>query len=350
MKKPTEGPSISSEYAYVTKTLLTCQNNGDSPVIFHHRSLEELASYLTFHNLIIGVPERRVPTVSIEHIDGSELNRDELNRLDEKGVNIESYRRRISEALYGKAPEHALDPYAGQKNASIGATLQTLMIIEERRKSIEPIQAERSTDTKSSNPVPSRKRTKPKREIIHPHAGLDFKEFARQLIDTANQKGQKVTGMFNDYIFEVEPSSSLESLISNYRNADNETTEDFGLKENQIKVNKLLNQLTTLNFTDLNAVLDWVLQFQIASDTIGVTYDKADVINKFQENGFHISANAGTELIERDPIYFAKYIVGTFLTGQAKRPVHPAFIQAQVNKWKQKFRGRRSKNTKNLTE
>lgn len=158
--------------------------------------------------------------------------------------------------------------------------------------------------------------------------GQHISNFAQQLIDTAKERNEEVVGTFNgiDLIVNPESGYTADDLEQSFHEESEKRAEAYrkspeGIKATkeaeerkqnmQEKANQLVESLGNLDFSDYESVLDWICDFQEASDHIGVSFDKSQVIiSTFQNHGFDIGVNTGDDFNGEDAENFAKYLVG----------------------------------------
>ena len=179
--------------------------------------------------------------------------------------------------------------------------------------------------------------------------GENLYAYAQRLIDAANGGKGAVRGEFNNVAFEVTPGSDENAVMQVYEENLKTHLEAWEAspevkamkaqlakerKAKEAKSGELLAGLDTLDFNDLERVLDWIAAFQEVSD---VAYDNDKVLHLFQQHGFDPDVNVGADFDEKDPQNYAKYIVGQALQGvRDGGPIHQV-AHGFVSKWKRAF-------------
>ena len=105
-----------------------------------------------------------------------------------------------------------------------------------------------------------------------------------------------------------------------------------------------MQKLESLNFEDLEEVLDWFKLFGEAAGRIDVTYDKENVIRAFTEKGFGIAVNAKSDFDKDDARKYAGYIIGQALDS-IRKAVDPNLLRRlseYTGEWKNQF-GKKNK-------
>lgn len=184
--------------------------------------------------------------------------------------------------------------------------------------------------------------------------GQHINSFAQQLINEAQESNTIVAGTFNGIDLVVDPKSNLsvDEIVATFTSEMNKKAEAYrkspeGIRANkeaeekkqnmQEKANQLVEQLNTLDFSDYELVLEWICNFQEASDYIGTSYDKNKVISTFKNNGFAIGVNTGKDFNGENAENFAKYLVGQALDGINTVGAPHQIVHKFTNDWKQKF-------------
>ncbi|MBD3328802.1 hypothetical protein GF340_05910 [Candidatus Peregrinibacteria bacterium] len=184
--------------------------------------------------------------------------------------------------------------------------------------------------------------------------GQNVKQFAKQLIDRAKTDDVDVQGDFNGitlYVSAAEPGT-VEDLVNFYSQESNRRVEEYrkspegkkAAEESEMlvitlqeKANSLMKQLDSIDFADLEAVIDWIVDIQEVSEYIGVSFDQQKVIDTFKSNGFDAGINTGDDFNKEDAENFAKYLVGQVLKGIGTYGVKSQNIHKFASEWKEKF-------------
>jgi hypothetical protein len=197
--------------------------------------------------------------------------------------------------------------------------------------------------------------------------GQHIYNFAQQLIDTAKKRNEEVVGTFNGIDLVVSPESDLsaDDLVQSFHEESEKRAEAYrkspeGIKaakeaeerkhNMQEKANQLIESLGSLDFSDYESVLEWMCNFQEASDHIGVSFDKSQVISTFKDHGFDIGVNTGDDFNGEDAENFAKYLVGKALDGINTVGAPHKIVHKFTNDWKQKFGRQKQADDKKIEE
>jgi len=198
-------------------------------------------------------------------------------------------------------------------------------------------------------------------------AGQHITGFAQQLIDMAKARNKKVVGSFDDIDLVVDPESnvSVDDLVQHFRKEQKERDEQYerspeGIKlakereertqEKQEKASQLIEKLKGINFSDYETVLEWLCNFQEASDHIGVSFDKNQIISIFKDHGFDIGVNMKKAFDRDDAENFAKYIIKQAVEGIDEGGSPQKVVHKFTNDWKRKFGKRKQSDAKRIEE
>ncbi len=109
-------------------------------------------------------------------------------------------------------------------------------------------------------------------------------------------------------------------------------------EEAQRKIDALVDRLPNLDFSNQEAVLDWICEFQDPSDHIGVVKDQQKILETFAEHGYQPSVNTGEALDRENSNNVARYIIGQALDGlQDDAGAIRHVIHKLTDDWKKKF-------------
>ena len=184
--------------------------------------------------------------------------------------------------------------------------------------------------------------------------GQNVQQFAQQLIDRAKADGVDVEGDFNGITLHVSSDEPVaaENLVNFYSQESDRRAEEYrkspkGIKAAeeaearktalQEKADQLLTQLDSLDFSNLEAVIDWIVDFQDASDHIGVSFDREKVVATFRSHGFDIGVNTREAFNGEDAENFAKNVVGQALDGIKSVDAIHRVVHKFAGDWKKKF-------------
>lgn len=187
--------------------------------------------------------------------------------------------------------------------------------------------------------------------------GDDITEFAQRLINTAQASGEKVEGVFNNITLTVLPKSNItaDDLVEFFeqeqtrefeemiRKAEEYRNSPEGIQEAQEaekKVNLLIKQLTNLDFTNFESVLNWISDFQEPSkqcDKFNVSFDKQKIISLFQQNGFEVGKPNFENLNNVSIEDHARFLVGHALDYMNAIGYLDELIHGSIDNWKEGF-------------
>lgn len=178
-----------------------------------------------------------------------------------------------------------------------------------------------------------------------PTPGGSVKTAIEEMIALAKESGVVVRARLNGIELRVTKDSTAEDTISDLKmrtaeagDAYRKSTEKERLtreKEEQEKVDALIEQLPNLDFKDPEAVLDWIYEFQYPNNA----EKRRKVLEAFAEHGYQPNINTGKAFNGNDDDNFAHYVVGQMLVG-LRGDVGPTFeviTKKLVEDWKKKF-------------
>ena len=183
--------------------------------------------------------------------------------------------------------------------------------------------------------------------------GTHISEAIGALIRAADTDGQS-EGVFNEVILVAKRGERAEDILSRYTSECERRTEAYrkspeGIAaDNRAKERRqalqqtadgLMAGLPNLDFTDENAVIDWLCALQEPSDHVGVIIDKNAVLIAFAKNDLLPNVNCGADFDANDRRNFFEWLIGQALDGLAKVAIH-GVIHKFADDWRQRFCGR----------
>jgi len=186
-----------------------------------------------------------------------------------------------------------------------------------------------------------------------PMAGENVSTTAERMIALAKETKGSVRAKFNDIELTATEESTAENIVSDFQTKIAEASEKYRKspegqrsareseerkEEAQRKADALMEQLPNLDFTNQEAVLDWICEFQDPSDHIGVVNDQGAVLKIFAEHGYQPGVNTGEAFNGEDRDNFAHYVVGQALDGLRGDvgAIHQV-VHKFTDDWKKKF-------------
>lgn len=163
-----------------------------------------------------------------------------------------------------------------------------------------------------------------------PMAGEKVSDTAERMVALAKETKGSVRAKFNDIELVATEDSVAEDIVADFKVKIAEAAETYRKspegqraareseerkQEAQRKADALVEQLPNLDFSNQEAVLDWICEFQDPSDHIGVAKDNEKVLKIFAEHGYQPGVNTGEAFNGEDRDNFARYIVGQALDG-----------------------------------
>lgn len=181
-------------------------------------------------------------------------------------------------------------------------------------------------------------------------AGETITSAGKRLVDAACQSGRAV-GTFNGVELTAQPGTTADDVVrwydSEWERRSREWAESaegkasIAAREEERKRlqavhDDLIAKLETLDFKDDAEVIDWLSQMVDPSDRIGVSIDRARILEAFKAHGLVPNMNVGPEFKSSDRQIFYRWLVGQALDGIEKISIHGIFHKF-AREWREKF-------------
>lgn len=168
------------------------------------------------------------------------------------------------------------------------------------------------------------------------------------LVNQSNGQISRATAMFNGIELVAKTGNTIAQVEADWAGKDAEKTAKYlaspeykqsqidrqaRLKVLQTKSDVLMDELKTLNFKDMGAVLSWVSEMEQCRDHSGVRYNFQTIKDTFEAHGFYKGMNCGTQFDKDDEINFGSWIVG-----QTLEEIYPPMAGHFYKQWKERFR------------
>lgn len=192
---------------------------------------------------------------------------------------------------------------------------------------------------------------------VEARAGQRIQDFARDIVMAATRSGLGAKGKFNDIELSVPAGTDNNEaiaikLVEQYKRKMDDAREAYrtspegvaaaardaeDIRQKQATIDGLMRDLDTLDFTDVEAVLKWCVDFQDPSDRIGTQRDSARILQVFADNGYVPGMNVGKAFDGNSMDNFAKYLVGQALDGVRSIGAVHQVIHSFYDEWRKKF-------------
>lgn len=189
-----------------------------------------------------------------------------------------------------------------------------------------------------------------------PRAGNRIDHFFQDLVDYARTHQVDVEGELYGITFRVSAANpaTVDELKAYYKKEMARREKEFrsspeGAKifqeqevhkiELQQQADYLMAQLDSLDFGDLEAVIDWIMSLQAPSEYSGISFDRQRVLDVFQKHQFlHPGVNSGKVFNLENAEDFAKWLIGDYVLASIKAvgSIHP-IVHRFGKQWKDKF-------------
>lgn len=173
-----------------------------------------------------------------------------------------------------------------------------------------------------------------------------------QIITLAKETKKNVIAKFNGIELMANQESTADDIINDFLKKSDKATEIYdkspegqsaareseeSKEKAQMKADALVEQLSSLDFTNQELVLDWVCEFQYPSDHGDVVNDQGKILEIFSEHGYYPKVNTDEALNREDSDNFARFIIGQALDGLRNVHAVPQIVHGLTDDWKKKF-------------
>lgn len=181
--------------------------------------------------------------------------------------------------------------------------------------------------------------------------GCHIDSAAEQLVAAAEDVGS-AWGFFNDVKLNATRGAKAEDVVADWHAENKIRTEAYERSEAgkkaaadrearrraaQSKHDSLMQELPSLDFSDFEAVLDWVCQMQEPSDHVGVIVRSQTIAAAFEARGYKANENCGEAYKRGDRENMFRYLIGQALSGLIEGPaIHP-IIHKFADQWRAQF-------------
>jgi acetolactate synthase regulatory subunit len=185
---------------------------------------------------------------------------------------------------------------------------------------------------------------------LNARAGQHIGDFAAELVQAAKEHGS-ARGKHNDIEIVADATSTPESLVAQWQKKMDDAhvayinspegiaaaaEREARIVAHQERHDDLVRDLSSIDFKDDVAVLDWLCAIQESTDHVGVMVAKQRIITAFHVAGFVANANCGAAFDGEDRDNYFRWIVGQALDGIESVAIH-GVIHKFTGDWKLKF-------------
>jgi len=186
-----------------------------------------------------------------------------------------------------------------------------------------------------------------------PMTGETIAVTAEKMVSFAGGTGDAVVANFNDVELTVNPDDDPQAIVDYYNDELGRRAEAYRnspegkraaaeaeerKQQLQRQMDEAMNELDSLDFSDLNAVIAWLGKACDPSDHIGGVVPHEQIVDTFRENGYVPNANCGTDFNGEDEENFARWLIGQALEG-LKTEIHAIrqIFHKFADDWRKKF-------------
>jgi len=182
-------------------------------------------------------------------------------------------------------------------------------------------------------------------------AGERIERVAEKIVGMAKIAQNPVSTTFNGIRLIAAMTSTVKDVLDMWerrfeenRKAYRESPEGKAAAQGEVlraegkqhRLDQLMLELDTLDFTNQAHVIKWVEDFQDPSDYIGLKKDPKKIVKIFAEHGYFASVNLGSQFHAEDKDNVARYIVGQALDGLNFIGAIHGMIHSFIEDWRKK--------------
>ena len=193
-------------------------------------------------------------------------------------------------------------------------------------------------------------------ETYEPIIGENIIEAAKCMVALANRTGDTVAAKFNDIELKTNPSEDLETaaavITAYYSSESSRRAEAYRnspegkraaadaekrKQQSQCQMDEAMSELSSLNFSDLNAVIGWLEKVRDPSDHVGVVTPSKQIVETFRGHGYEPSVNCGKDFNGEDEENFARWLIGQALDNLNSVGAILQVFDKFAEDWRKKF-------------
>ena len=185
-----------------------------------------------------------------------------------------------------------------------------------------------------------------------PMPGEKIDETAETMVTLAKEHKEPVTARFNGISLTAKPHNSPVDILESFNlHSDRRQTEyrkspayakrkaqeEEETKRKQAIIDQAVKELSTLNFSKLPAVINWLDSIQEATDWIHVLVPKKFIMETFERNGFEANVNCGDSFNSENEDNSGRWLIGQALDGiKTVGAIHGMF-HSFARDWRARF-------------
>lgn len=145
------------------------------------------------------------------------------------------------------------------------------------------------------------------------------------MLEMATKLKEGITADFNGIAIVVNPGDNVDDVVKSYYSETRRRNEEWkktaelqrieSTKLAQNKLNEAMKRLPSLDFSNHNAVIGWLLEIREPSDHAGVNRPYEEILMVFRDNGFMPNANCGSHFDGNSKENYAGWVIGQALGG-----------------------------------
>lgn len=183
-------------------------------------------------------------------------------------------------------------------------------------------------------------------------AGTHANKAARQLAELANNWNETYTGKFNGITMVADPGCKAHNILQAFWAEQERRSEEYrnspegkraaqeaeDRKNNcQAVIDELMQRFETLDYENLDELVQFFDEMADPSDHIGVSFDRQRIVDTFAQHDFVASMNCGDEFDGDNRENFAGYLIGQALSGLSSIGAIHHIYHKFAAEWRGKF-------------
>lgn len=177
-------------------------------------------------------------------------------------------------------------------------------------------------------------------------------EEIQAMTDLANVHNESVRMKFNGTIVVAKPGDEPSALYAKYRADRVKRIEEYArspkgvqaareaeerLQNMQAGIDALMIRFGTLDYANLEELVQFFDDLTDPSDHIGVVFNRLEIVTQFEAHGYAVGANVGPDFDEGDREVFGRYLIGQALSCLVTVGAIHHIYHDMAQKWREKF-------------
>ena len=188
--------------------------------------------------------------------------------------------------------------------------------------------------------------------IYDPMPGDHIKTAIAEMVTLATAHNETVTATFNGVSLVVTPTTTADDAMAAFVTQRAQSKRDYAASPEGIEMARwqeayrtrlqgemdaAMARLDTLDWHDIGAVLGWVEQVQNATNHMGVTTLRDEIVGAFLAHDYFPNVNLGDQCRPDDADNFGRWIIGQALDGLIKVGAVHQVTHKFIGDWRRRF-------------